>query len=61
MIVKTFLMRNATFQDYQSDSRKFIDQFVDKGYNKDVVIQQNQKLYQLDRKQLLHQQTPLDK
>ena len=44
------------FQDYHSCSRKLTEQFVDKEYKKDVAIQQIQKLDQLDRKQLLHQQ-----
>ena len=46
----------STFQEYHSHSRKLIEQFVDKGYKKDVVTQQIQKVDQLDRKQLLHQQ-----
>ena len=43
-----------------SHSRKIIKQFVDRGYKKDV-IQQIQKVDQLDRKQLLHQQKRHDK
>ena len=50
-----------TFQDYHINSRKLIEQFVYKGYKKDVVIQQIQKVDQLDRKQLLHQQKRHDK
>ena len=50
----------STFQDYHSHSRKLIEQFVDKGYKKDV-IQQIQKVDQLDRKQLPHQQKRHDK
>ena len=46
----------STFQDYHSHSRKLIEQFVDKGYKEDVVIQQIQKINQLDWKQQLHQQ-----
>ena len=44
-----------------SHFRKLIEQFVDKGYKKDVVIQQIQKVDQLDRKELLHQQKRHDK
>ena len=51
----------STFQDYHCHSRKLIEQFVDKRYKKDVVIQQIQKVDQLDRKQLLHQQKRHDK
>ena len=39
----------STFQEYDSHSRKLIEQFVNKGYKKDVVIQQIQKVRQLDR------------
>ena len=39
----------STFQEYHSHSRKLIEQFVNKGYKKDVVIQQIQKVRQLDR------------
>ena len=39
----------STFQEYHSHSRKLIEQFVNKGYEKDVVIQQIQKVRQLDR------------
>ena len=46
----------STFQEYHSHSRKLIEQFVNKGYKKDVVTQPIQKVDQLDRKQLLHQQ-----
>ena len=49
-----------TFQDYHSHSRKRIGQFFNKGYKKDV-IQQIQKLDQLNRKQLLYQQKRHDK
>ena len=49
---------NSTFQDYHSHSRKLIEKFVDKGYKKDVLIQDVQKV---DRKQLLHQQKCHDK
>ena len=45
----------STFQEYHSHSRKRIEQFVNKGYKKDVVTQKIQKVDQLDRKQLLHQ------
>ena len=48
----------STFQHYLRHSRKFIEQFFDKGYRKDVVLQQIQKVDQFDRKQLLHQQKP---
>ena len=51
----------STFQDYHSHSRKHIEQFVDKRYTKSVVIQEIQKVDQLDRKQLLHQQNRHDK
>ena len=51
----------STFQEYHSHSRKLIEQFVNKGYKKDVVTQQIQKVDQLDRKQLLHQQKRHDK
>ena len=51
----------STFQDYHSHSRKLIEQFFNKGYKKDVVIQQIQKLDQLNRKQLLYQQKRHDK
>ena len=44
-----------------SQSRKPFEQFVNKGYKKDVVTQQIQKVDQLDRKQLLHQQKRRDK
>ena len=50
----------STFQEYHSHSRKLIEQFVNKGYKKDVT-QQIQKVDQLDRKQLLHQQKRHDK
>ena len=46
----------STFQEYHSHSRKLIEQFVNKGYKKDVVTQQIQKVEQLNRKLLLHQQ-----
>ena len=39
----------STFQEYHSHARKLIEQFVNKGYKKDVVIQQIQKVRQLDR------------
>ena len=45
----------STFQEYHSHFRKLIEQFVNKGYKKDVVTQQIQKADQLDQKQLLHQ------
>ena len=51
----------STFQDYQSHSRKLIELFFNKGYKKDVVIQEIQKLDQLSRKQLLYQQKRHDK
>ena len=51
----------STFYNYHSHSRKLIEQFVNKGYKKDVVIQQIQKVDQLHRKQLLHQQKRHDK
>ena len=51
----------SIFQEYHSHSRKHIEQFVNKGYKKDVVTQQIQKVDQLDRKQLLHQQKRHDK
>ena len=51
----------SIFQDYHSHSRKLIKQFANKGYKKDVVIQQIQTVNQLDRKQLLHQQKRHDK
>ena len=51
----------STFQDYHSHSRKPIEQFVNKEYKKDVVIQQIQKVDQLKWKQLLHQQKHNDK
>ena len=51
----------TTFQDYHNHSRKFIEKFVNKGCKKDVVIQQIQKVDQLDQKQLLHQQKRHDK
>ena len=51
----------STFQEYHSHSRKLIEQFVKKGYKKDVVTQQIQKIDQIDRKQLLHQQKRHDK
>ena len=37
-------------------SRKLIEEIVDKGYKKDVAIEQIQKVDQLDRKQWFHQQ-----
>ena len=40
----------STFQDYHSHSRKLINQLVDKGYKKDVVLQQIKTDDQLDRK-----------
>ena len=46
----------STFQEYHSHSRKLIEQFVNKGYKKDVVTQQIQKVDHLNQKQLLHQQ-----
>ena len=51
----------STFQSYHRHSRKLIEQFVDKGYKKDVAILQIQKVDQLDRKQVLHQQKRHDK
>ena len=51
----------STFQEYHSHSRKLIEQFVNKGYKNDVVTQQIQKVDQLNRKQLLHQQKYHDK
>ena len=50
-----------TFHDYHSHSGKHIEQFIDKRYKKDAFIQQIQKVDQLDRKQLLHQQKRDDK
>ena len=46
----------STFQQYHSHSSELIEQFVNKGYKKDVATQQIQKVDQLDRKQLLHHQ-----
>ena len=46
---------------YHNHSRKFIEQFVDKGNKKDVIIEQIQKFDQLTRKHLLHQQKRNDK
>ena len=46
----------SAFKDYHSYSRKIIGKFVDKGYKKQVVIQQTQKVNQLDKKQVLLQQ-----
>ena len=46
----------SRFQDYHSHSRKLIEQFVNRGYKKDVFLQQIRKVDQLDRKQLLHQE-----
>ena len=51
----------STFQDYHSHSRELIEQFVDKGYKKDVLKQQIRNVYLLDRNQLLHQQKRHDK
>ena len=51
----------STFQEYHSHSRKLIEQFVNKGYKKYFVTQQIQKVDQLNRKQLLHQQKRYDK
>ena len=51
----------STFQDYHSHTRKVIEQVFKKGYKKDVVIQQIEKLDQLNRKQLLYQQKGHDK
>ena len=51
----------SAFQEYGSHSRKLIEQFVNKGYKKDVVTQQIQKVDQLSRKQRLHQQKHHDK
>ena len=51
----------STFQEYHSRSRKCIEQFVNKGYKKDVVTQKIQEVDQLDRKQQLHQQKLHDK
>ena len=39
-----------TFQDYHSHSRKLIEQLFDRGYKKDVVIQQIEKVDQLKSK-----------
>ena len=50
----------SAFQEYRSHSRKLIEQFVNKGHKKDVT-QQIQKVDQLNRKQLLHQQKRHDK
>ena len=52
---------SSTFQEYCSHSKKLIEQFVNKGYKKDVVLQQIQKVDQLDWKKLLHQQKRHDK
>ena len=46
----------STFQDYHNHSRKLIEKFVNKGYKKVVATQQIQKVEQLDKKQLLHQE-----
>ena len=51
----------STFEDYHSHSRKLIEQIFNKGYTKDVVIQQIRKVDQLNRKQLLHKQRRHDK
>ena len=51
----------STFQEYHIHSRKPIEQFVNKGYKKDAATHQIQKVDQLDRKQLLHQQKRHDK
>ena len=51
----------STLQEYHSYSRKLIEQFVNKRYKKDIVIQQIQKVDPLNRKQLLHQQKSHDK
>ena len=51
----------SLFQDYHSPSRKLIERFVEKGYNRDVAMQQIQKFDQLDQKQLLRQQKRHDK
>ena len=52
---------SSTFQDYHNHSRKLSEQFINKGYKKDAVIQQIQNVDQLDRKQLPHQQKRHDK
>ena len=39
---------SSTFQEYCSHSKKLIEQFVNKGYKRDVVLQQIQKVDQLD-------------
>ena len=46
---------------HHSDSRKLIKQFINKGYKKDVIIQQIWKVHLLDQKQLLHEQNRHDK
>ena len=51
----------STFEDYHSHLRKLVEKFVDKGYQKYVVIEQIQKVDQLDREQLLHLQKHNDK
>ena len=51
----------STFQEYHSHSRKLTEKFVNKGYKKDDVTQQIQKVDQFDQKQLLHQQKRHDK
>ena len=38
----------STFQDCHSHSRKLIEQFVNKGYKKDVAIRQIQKVDRLE-------------
>ena len=52
---------SSIFQHYHSHSRTLIEQFINKGYKKDVVIQQMQKVNQLNRKQLIHKQKSYDK
>ena len=52
---------SSTFQDYHNHSRKLSEQFINKAYKKDAVIEQIQNVDQLDRKQLPHQQKRHDK
>ena len=51
----------STFKRLPQSPNKLIEQFVNKVYKKDVIIQQIQKVDQLDRKQLPHQQKRHDK
>ena len=51
----------SILEDHHNHSRKFIAKFVNKGCQKDAVIQKIQKVDQLDQKQILHQQKHNDK